>query len=195
MSISLTKGERVSLTKAATDANVSLSTRLVVGCGWDTNKGTGLDYDLDLVAAALDISGKSPSYQWFVYYGNPDAPNKVIQHSGDNLTGEGDGDDESVTMILDQVPDTIECIVIAVNIYMAYAKKQNFGEVQNAFVRIYDSVTNRELVRYDLGNDFSHETLVVFGELFRTRDGWGFKAVGEGIAHRKFTEKYGVMHF
>ena len=176
MPISLKKGQKVSLTKG----NPGLK-NVVVGLGWDTNAyDTGSDFDLDAAAFCLTDSGKVASQNDFVCFGNLSHPSGAITHLGDNLTGAGDGDDEQIKIDLSKVPAEITKIAFTVTIYEAEARRQNFGQVSNAFVRIFDENTGEELLRYDLGEDFSIETAVVFGELYKNGDEWKFNAIGSG---------------
>ena len=176
MPISLKKGQKVSLTKG----NPGLK-NVVVGLGWDTNAyDTGSDFDLDAAAFCLTDSGKVASQNDFVFFGNLSHPSGAITHLGDNLTGAGDGDDEQIKIDLSKVPAEITKIAFTVTIYEAEARRQNFGQVSNAFVRIFDENTGEELLRYDLGEDFSIETAVVFGELYKNGDEWKFNAIGSG---------------
>ena len=176
MPISLKKGQKVSLTKG----NPGLK-NVVVGLGWDTNAyDTGADFDLDAAAFCLTDSGKVSSQNDFVFFGNLNHQSGAISHLGDNLTGAGDGDDEQIKIDLSRVPAEITKIAFTVTIYEADARRQNFGQVSNAFVRIFDENTGEELLRYDLGEDFSIETAVVFGELYKNGDEWKFNAIGSG---------------
>ena len=176
MPISLKKGQKVSLTKG----NPGLK-NVVVGLGWDTNAyDTGADFDLDAAAFCLTDSGKVSSQNDFVFFGHLNPPSGAISHLGDNLTGAGDGDDEQIKIDLSRVPAEITKIAFTVTIYEAEARRQNFGQVSNAFVRIFDENTGEELLRYDLGEDFSIETAVVFGELYKNGDEWKFNAIGSG---------------
>jgi tellurium resistance protein TerD len=174
--ISLAKGQKVDLTKT----NPGLS-KAVVGLGWDVNKyDGGQDFDLDASVFLLDANGKVSGGQDFVFYNNTTGANGAVVHSGDNLTGDGDGDDETVNIAINDVPANIEKISFAVTIHDAEARNQNFGMVSNAFIRIVNEATNAELIRYDLGEDFSIETAVVVGELYRHNGEWKFSAVGSG---------------
>ena len=176
MSISLKKGQKVSLTKG----NPGLK-NVVVGLGWDTNAyDTGSDFDLDAAAFCLTDSGKVSSQNDFVFFGNLNHQSGAVSHLGDNLTGAGDGDDEQIKIDLSKIPAEITKIAFTVTIYEAEARRQNFGQVSNAFVRIFDENTGEELLRYDLGEDFSIETAVVFGELYKNADEWKFNAIGSG---------------
>ena len=176
MPVNLQKGQKVSLTKG----NPGL-TRVVVGLGWDVNQyDTGGDFDLDAAAFLLTDSGKVCSSSDFVFYGNLTHPSGSVQHLGDNLTGVGDGDDEQIKIDLSKVPANISKIAITVTIYEPEQRRQNFGQINNAFIRIYNEVTGEEMLRYDLGEDFSIETAAVFGELYKNGDEWKFNAIGSG---------------
>ena len=177
MAVSLTKGQKVDLTKG----NPGLS-KLLIGLGWDTNKyDGGSAFDLDAAAFLLGGSGKVASDGDFVFYGNLKHASGSVEHLGDNLTGEGEGDDEQIKIDLSAVPASVEKIDFTVTIYEAEERRQNFGQVSNAFIRVVDETTGTELIRYDLGEDFSIETAVVVGELYRNNGEWKFKAVGSGF--------------
>lgn len=176
MPISLQKGQKVSLTKG----NPGLK-NVVVGLGWDVNQfDTGGSYDLDTAAFLLADTGRVSQPEDFVFYGNLTHPSGSVQHQGDNLTGDGDGDDEQIKIDLSQVPAHITRIAFTVTIYDADTRNQNFGQVNNAYIRIYNEATGEELLRYDLGEDFSIETAAVFGELYKHNDEWKFNAIGSG---------------
>lgn len=176
MPICLQKGQKVNLTKE----NPSLK-KVIVGLGWDINAfDTGADFDLDASAFLLGPSGKTNGVEDFVFYGNLQHPSKAVQHMGDNRTGEGDGDDEQIVIDLNLIPANVERIVFTATIYDADVRKQNFGQVNNAFIRIVDDLTGKEMVRYDLGEDFSIETALVFGELYKRGGDWRFNAIGSG---------------
>ncbi len=176
MSVSLQKGQKVSLTKG----NPGLS-KVVVGLGWDVNQfDTGGDFDLDAAAFLLTDSGKISGQQDFVFYGNLEHPSGSVKHMGDNLTGAGEGDDEQIRIDLSLVPANITKIAFTVTIYEAEQRRQNFGQVNNAFIRIYNETNGEELLRYDLGEDFSIETAAVFGELYKNGNEWKFNAIGSG---------------
>lgn len=176
MPVCLQKGQKVSLTKG----NPGLS-KVVVGLGWDVNQfDTGGDFDLDAAAFLLTDSGKVSKSEDFVFYGNLKHPSGCAQHMGDNLTGAGDGDDEQIKINLSSVPAEITKIAFTVTIYEAEQRRQNFGQVNNAFIRIYNEETGEEMVRYDLGEDFSIETAAVFGELYKNGSEWKFNAIGSG---------------
>ena len=177
MPVNLTKGQKVSLTKG----NPGLS-KVVVGLGWDVNQfDTGGDFDLDASAFMLTDTGKCPSDKEFVFFGNLTHPSGAVVHLGDNLTGVGEGDDEQIKIDLSKVPDNIVKIAFAVSIYDAEIRKQNFGQVSNAFIRICDESNGQELLRYDLGEDFSIETAAIFGELYKNGGEWKFNAIGSGF--------------
>ncbi len=176
MPVNLKKGQKVSLTKE----NPGLK-RVVVGLGWDVNAfDTGGDFDLDAAAFLLTDSGKVKDSGDFVFYGNLKHTSGSVQHMGDNLTGAGDGDDEQIKVDLSMVPEDISKIAFSATIYEAEARRQNFGQVNNAFIRIYNEETGEEILRYDLGEDFSIETAVVFGELYKNGNEWKFNAIGSG---------------
>ena len=176
MPISLKKGQKVSLTKE----NPGL-TKVVVGLGWDVNQyDTGGAFDLDAAAFLLADSGKVSRSEDFVFYGNLKHPSGCAEHMGDNLTGAGDGDDEQIRINLSAVPENISKIAFTVTIYEAETRRQNFGQVSNAFIRIYNELTGEEILRYDLGEDFSIETAIVFGEIYKNNGEWKFNAIGCG---------------
>lgn len=176
MPVSLQKGQKVSLTKG----NPGL-TKVVVGLGWDVNQfDTGGSFDLDTAAFLLTASGKVSKSEDFVFYGNLKHPSGCTEHLGDNLTGAGDGDDEQIKIDLSLVPENIAKIAFSVTIYDAETRRQNFGQVNNAFIRIYNEATGEEMLRYDLGEDFSIETAAVFGELYKNNGEWKFNAIGSG---------------
>ncbi len=176
MPISLKKGQKVSLTKG----NPGLS-KVVVSLGWDVNQfDTGGDFDLDAAAFLLGDSGRVTKSEDFVFYGNLSHPSGSVNHMGDNLTGEGEGDDEQIKVELSKVPENVTKIAFTATIYEPEQRRQNFGQVNNAFIRIYNELTGEELLRYDLGEDFSIETAVVFGELYKNNGEWKFNAIGSG---------------
>lgn len=176
MPVNLKKGQKVSLTKD----NPGLS-KVVVGLGWDVNQfDTGGDFDLDTAAFLLKSDGKVSKAEDFVFFGNLSHPTGAVVHQGDNLTGAGDGDDEQIKIDLSKVPAEIEKIAFTVTIYEADERRQNFGQVNNAFIRIYNEANGEELLRYDLGEDFSIETAAVFGELYKNGGEWKFNAIGSG---------------
>ena len=176
MAISLYKGQKVDLTKG----NPGLS-RLIVGLGWDTNKYKGgADFDLDAAAFLLGENGKVTNDMDFVFYNNLKHYSGAVIHTGDNLTGEGEGDDEVIKIDLSKVPPIISKITFTVTIHEAQERGQNFGQVSNAYIHILDETNKKELIRYDLGEDFSVETAVVVGEIFRSGSDWKFNAIGSG---------------
>lgn len=176
MPVSLTKGQKVSITKG----NPGLA-KVIVGLGWDVNQfDTGGDFDLDTAAFLLTAQGRVSQQEDFVFFGNLRHPSGCAEHLGDNLTGAGDGDDEQIRINLSLVPDHIVKIAFTVTIYNSEERRQNFGQVNNAFIRIYDEQTGEELLRYDLGEDFSIETAAVFGELYKNNGEWKFNAIGSG---------------
>lgn len=177
MPISLTKGQKVDLTKK----NPSLK-NIMVGLGWDVNEfDSGADFDLDAAAFMLGANGKCPTEKEFVFYGNLEHASGAVKHMGDNLTGEGEGDDEQIEVSLAKIPPNVERIAFTVTIYDAEPRRQNFGQVSNSYIRIVDADTDSELIRYDLGEDFSIETAVVVGELYKHNGEWKFNAIGSGF--------------
>jgi len=179
MVVSLNKGGNVSLTKEAGAAGLF---RVRAGLGWDVRTTTGADFDLDASALMVGASGKVLSDQHFVFYGNLVSQDGTVEHTGDNLTGEGEGDDESINVDLSAMAPEVERIVIPVSIYDADSRGQNFGQVSNAYIRIVNADNETELARYDLSEDASSETAMVFGELYRRDGEWKFRAVGQGYA-------------
>ena len=176
MPVSLQKGQKVSLTKG----NPGLK-KVVVGLGWDVNQfDTGGDFDLDAAAFLLTDSGKVSRQEDFIYFGNLTHPSGSVQHMGDNLTGAGEGDDEQIRVDLSKVPEHITKIAFTVTIYEPEQRRQNFGQINNAFIRIYNEDTGEEMLRYDLGEDFSIETAAVFGEVYKNGSEWKFNAIGSG---------------
>ncbi|MCB5908630.1 TerD family protein [Streptomyces pinistramenti] len=177
MGVSLAKGGNVSLSKEAPGL-----TAVTVGLGWDVRTTTGADYDLDASALLCSAAGKVVSDAHFVFYNNLTSPDGSVQHTGDNLTGEGEGDDESLNVALTDVPAEIAKIVFPVSIHDAESRGQSFGQVRNAFIRVVNRADGTELARYDLSEDASTETAMVFGELYRHGAEWKFRAVGQGYA-------------
>ena len=177
MAITLSKGQKVSLTKG----NPGLK-HIVVGLGWDTNKyDGGFDFDLDSAAFLLDENGKVNADTDFVFYNNLKHSSGAVEHLGDNLTGEGDGDDEQVKVDLSLVPQNISKIAFTVTIHESLERRQNFGQVSNSYVRVIDEDTNQELLNYELGEDFSIETAIVVCEIYRHNGEWKFNALGSGF--------------
>ena len=177
MSVSLTKGGNVSLTKEAPGL-----TNVVVGLGWDIRTTTGADFDLDASAIVLGADGKVLSDKHFVFFNNLTSPDGSVEHTGDNLTGEGEGDDEQVKVNLAGLPAEVDKVVFPVSIYDADSRSQSFGQVRNAFIRVVNAAGNAEIARYDLTEDASTETAMVFGEIYRNGADWKFRAVGQGYA-------------
>lgn len=175
--VNLVKGQKVNLSKT----NPGLQ-KLLVGLGWDVNKYDGQEaFDLDASAFLLNANGKVNSDADFVFYGNASHPSGAVIHSGDNRTGAGEGDDESIQVDLSLVPAGIEHIAFTTTIYDGQARRQNFGQVSNAYIRVLNAATGEELLRYDLGEDFSIETAIVVGELYLMNGEWRFSAVGSGF--------------
>lgn len=176
MPINLQKGQKVSLTKG----NPGLS-KLLVGLGWDTNQyDGGYDFDLDASAFLCGANGKVSDDSDFVFYHNLTHRSGAVEHTGDNLTGEGEGDDEVIRVDLKAVPESVQKIAFTVTIYEAQERGQNFGQVSNAYIHVTDAVTGEEIIRYDLGEDFSVETAIVVGEIYRHNGEWRFNAIGSG---------------
>lgn len=177
MAVSLSKGQKVSLTKDNPGLN-----KIVAGLGWDVNKyDGGNSFDLDAAAFVLGESGKVNDDADFIFYNNLSHSSGAVKHLGDNRTGEGDGDDEQIMVELKNVPAGVDKVAFTVTIHDAQARSQNFGQVSNAFIRIFNEETNEELVRYDLSEDYSVETAVVVGELYRHGAEWKFAAIGSGF--------------
>ncbi len=177
MPINLSKGQKVDLTKG----NPRLK-NIMVGLGWDVNAfDSGTQFDLDAAAFMAGEDGRCPTEKEFVFYGNLEHASGSVKHMGDNLTGEGEGDDEQIEIDLTKIPANIAKVAFTVTIYDADARRQNFGQVSNAFIRIVDKSTGQELIRYDLGEDFSIETAVVVGELYRHGGEWKVNAIGSGF--------------
>lgn len=178
MGINLVKGQKIDLTKT----NPEL-TKVVIGLGWDTNRYSGgHDFDLDASVFLADTNGKVIHDSDFIFYNNLIHPSGAVEHTGDNRTGEGEGDDEQIKINFKKVPPYVHRIAITVTIHDAETRSQNFGQVSNAFVRVVDEDSNQEVLRYDLGEDFSIETAVVICELYRHNGDWKFNAVGSGFS-------------
>ena len=176
MAVSLSKGQKVDLTKGRPSLK-----HVLIGLGWDTNKyDGGYDFDLDAAAFLLGPNGKVTKDEDFVFYNNLKHPSGAVEHLGDNLTGSGEGDDEQIKIDLEKIPASIDKIDFTVTIYEGKERQQNFGQVSNAFIRIVDEDTNEEFIRYDLVEDFSVETAVVVGEIYRKNGEWKFNAIGAG---------------
>ncbi|MCM2388661.1 TerD family protein [Streptomyces albipurpureus] len=189
MGVSLSKGGNVSLTKAAPGL-----TAVTVGLGWDIRTTTGTDFDLDASALLTNAEGKVTSDGNFVFFNNLKSVDGSVEHTGDNLTGEGEGDDEQIKVNLAGVPAEVDKIVFPVSIYEAESRQQSFGQVRNAFIRVVNQADNNELARYDLSEDASTETAMVFGELYRNGAEWKFRAIGQGYASglRGIAQDFGV---
>ena len=190
MSVVLTKGGNVSLSKEAPGLRA-----VNVGLGWDVATFSSAEYDLDASAIMVDANGRvTPGDEGFVFFNNLRSPDGSVVHVGDNLTGEGEGDDEVVQVDLAGVPPTCDKIVFPVSIYDADSRKQNFGAVRNAFIRVVNQANGQEIARYDLTEDASVETAMVFGELYRNGPDWKFRAVGQGYASglRGIAQDFGV---
>ena len=176
MAVSLQKGGNLSLTRSAPNM-----TRILVGLGWDARETTGDDFDLDASVFLLRENGKVRSDEDFIFYNQLTSRCGSVEHTGDNLTGDGDGDDESVKVDLAKVPQGITRLVVSVTIHDAVTRKQNFGMVRGAFIRIVNLDNDGEIARFDLSEDYSTETAMIFGEIYRHGDEWKFKAVGQGF--------------
>jgi tellurium resistance protein TerD len=171
MAINLQKGQRIEL---------GLS-KVGVGLGWDPNAGTGFDFDLDASAFMLGQSKKIPQDEYFVFYNNPKSPDGAVESSGDDLTGgNSDGDDETLTVDISKLDANIQEIIFTVTIHDYESRKQNFGQVRNSFIRIYNAQTNEEIAKYELDEDFSVETAVEFGRIYKRNGEWKFEAMGIG---------------
>ncbi|WP_089606564.1 TerD family protein [Acinetobacter piscicola] len=175
MAISLNKGGNLSLSK--TDPNL---TQVLVGLGWDARATDGVDFDLDASAFLLGENDKVRGEHDFIFYNQTRSPEGSVEHTGDNRTGAGDGDDEAVKIDLSKVPADVNKIAITVTIHDADSRGQNFGQVQNAFIRVLNDQSHVEIVRFDLNEDYSTETAMIFGELYRHNGEWKFRAVGQG---------------
>lgn len=177
MAITLKKGENVSLSK--NDPNL---VNVLIGLGWEARTSDGGDFDLDASLFMCGENGKVPSDDHLVFYGALKSPCGSVEHTGDNLTGDGDGDDETIMVAMNKVPLSISRLVVVVTIHDATTRKQNFGMVHDAFVRLVNSDSQQEILRFDLSEDYSTETAMVFGELYRRGGEWKFRAVGQGYA-------------
>ncbi len=182
--INLQKGQRI---------EIGLS-KVGVGLGWDPNQSTGYDFDLDASAFMLGENGKLPQDEFFVFYNNPLSPDQAVESSGDDMTGGNSdgGDDETLSVDLTKIDARIKEIIFTVTIHKAEERRQNFGQVRNSYIRIYNAVSNEEIARYDLDEDFSVETAVEFGRLYKRNGEWKFEAVGQGYKGglQFFVDKY-----
>jgi tellurium resistance protein TerD len=175
MAVSLVKGGNISLEKASPGLKY-----LLVGLGWDVNESSGNEFDLDASAFLLNASGKVGKGKDFIFYNNLKSPDGSVEHTGDNRTGAGEGDDEVIFIDLDKIPQEVKRIVIACTIHDAEVRHQNFGMVSNAYIRILNRIGEVELARYDLTDDMGAETAMIFGELYLEGSEWKFKAIGQG---------------
>ncbi|WP_407304547.1 TerD family protein [Acinetobacter sp.] len=189
MAISLNKGGNLSLSK--TDPSLN---QVLIGLGWDARATDGADFDLDASAFLLAANDKVRGETDFIFYNQTRSPEGSVEHTGDNRTGAGDGDDEAVKIDLSKVPADVQKIAITVTIHDAETRGQNFGQVQNAFIRVINNQTNVEIVRFDLNEDYSTETAMIFGELYRHNGEWKFRAVGQGYngGLRAMCGQYGI---
>jgi len=176
VAVSLSKGGNVNLSKEAPGLS-----KILVGLGWDARSTDGADFDLDGSAFLLNATGKIRSDSDFIFYNNLKSSDGSVEHTGDNTTGEGEGDDESIRISLNSVPADVDKVVVAVTIHEAASRSQNFGQVTNAFVRVVNEDNGSEIARYDLAEDASTETAMVFGEVYRAGSEWKFRAVGQGF--------------
>ncbi|MGB3916797.1 TerD family protein [Thiothrix litoralis] len=190
MALSLQKGGNLSLSK--TDPSL---TKILIGLGWDERSTDGAGFDLDASAFLLTASGKVRGDADFIFYNQLKSTDGSVEHTGDNRTGQGDGDDESMKVDLSKVPAEITKVAFTVTIHDAEARRQNFGQVANAFIRVVNDATGTEVVRYDLAEDYSTETAMVFGELYRNNEEWKFRAVGQGYAGglKAMCDQFGIQ--
>ena len=189
MALSLSKGGNISLSKS--DPGLK---NILIGLGWDERATSGNDFDLDASVFMVNSEGKVRSDADFIFYGQLKSADGSVVHTGDNRTGEGEGDDEAIEVNLDGVPADIQRLVVTVTIHEADNRKQNFGMVQNAFIRVVNNDTGNEIVRYDLSEDYSTETALEFGEVYRHNGEWKFRAVGQGYAGGLLAmcQRYGI---
>lgn len=177
MGVQLTKGGNVNLMKEEPGLK-----RILIGLGWDPRETAGAEFDADASLFMLGANGKVPSDKHFIFYNEKVSPDGSVNHGGDNRTGAGEGDDETITVDLTKVPATIEKLAVTVTIYDFEARKQNFGQIRNAFIRVVNEETGREIARFDLSEEASVETAMIFGEVYRFNGEWKFKAVAQGFA-------------
>jgi tellurium resistance protein TerD len=189
MSVSLAKGGNISLSKE--EPNLQ---RILIGLGWDTRTTDGLDFDLDASAFLLGPGDRVRGDDDFIFYNNLRSTDGAVEHTGDNRTGEGDGDDEAVTVDLSRLSAAVQKVAVAVTIHEGEGRRQSFGMVANAFIRVVNDVTGREIARYDLSEDASTETAMIFGEVYRHGAEWKFRAVGQGYKGglAPLARRYGV---
>ena len=187
MAINLSKGQRV---------DIGLQ-KLGVGLGWDPSAAAGVEFDLDASAFMIGSNNQVPTEKFFVFYGNKISPDGAVESSGDDRTGgSSEGDDETLMVDLSRLDPRIEQIVFTATIYDFAERRQNFGQVRNSFIRIYDATDNTELCKYELGEDFSVETAIEFGRLYKRNDAWRFEAIGNGLSGglETFVKKYASAH-
>lgn len=189
MALTLSKGQNLSLSK--TDPGLK---KIIIGLGWDPRATDGQEFDLDASLFLLGENGKVRSDADFIFYNQKTSGCGSVEHTGDNRTGEGDGDDESIKVELGRVPPNVQRLAVTVTIHDADARRQSFGQVENAFIRIVNADTNGEVVRYDLTEDYSTETAMIFGEVYRHNGEWKFKAVGQGYAGglKSMCDQFGI---
>ena len=190
MALSLSKGGNLSLTK--TDPNLN---KLLIGLGWDERATSGTDFDLDASVFLVNSMGKVRGDHDFIFYNQLKSDNGAVEHTGDNRTGEGDGDDEVIKVNLSQLPADVDKVVVTVTIHDAQQRNQNFGQVANAFIRVVNEETGVEVVRFDLAEDYSVETAMVFGEVYRDNREWKLRAVGKGYSGglQAMCHQYGIQ--
>lgn len=189
MAVTLSKGQNVSLSK--TDPTLK---HILIGLGWDARSSDGQAFDLDASVFMTNDKNRVLSDDYFIFYNQLISPCGSVQHTGDNLTGDGDGDDESVIVELDKVPANVKSLFVTVTIHDAEVRRQNFGQVSNAFVRLVNHETGQEVLRFDLSEDYSTETAMVFGEVYRHNGDWKFRAIGQGYSGGLLSlcQQYGV---
>jgi tellurium resistance protein TerD len=189
MALSLSKGGNISLSK--TDPGLK---KILIGLGWDERATSGQEFDLDASVFMVDSSGKVRGDHDFIFYGQLQAPDGSVTHTGDNRTGEGEGDDEAIKVDLEKISVDIQKIVVTVTIHDADKRSQNFGMVQNAFIRVVNDEAGSEVVRYDLTEDYSTETAMEFGEIYRHNGEWKFRAIGQGYngGLMAMCQRYGI---
>ena len=189
MAVSLSKGGNVSLSKEAPGLS-----EVIVGLGWDPRVTDGTEFDLDASVFVTGENGKVLDDASFIFYNNKTLADGSVEHQGDNRSGEGEGDDEQVTVKLTGLAPAVKKLVFAVTIHEAEGRNQNFGQVSNAFIRVVNKADNKEIARYDLSEDASTETAMIFGEVYKHNDEFKFKAIGQGFAGglKPLAESYGV---
>ena len=189
MAVTLSKGQNVSLSK--TDPALK---HILIGLGWDARSSDGQPFDLDASLFMTGENKKVPSDAYFIFYNQLKSPEGAVEHTGDNLTGDGEGDDESILVQLEKIPANISSLFVTVTIHDAEIRRQNFGPVSNAFVRLVNHETGQEVLRFDLTEDYSTETAMVFGEVYRYGGEWKFRAIGQGYAGGLLSlcQQYGV---